>query len=234
MLGTIVNAAAVIVGGLVGLIVRNNLPDRYKEVVTQVIGMSVLFIGLTSSLSKLILPDMNPILFIISLIIGTIIGEKLGIEDKLESLGDTLQKKMGSAGDSFSNAFVSASLLFCVGTMAILGSLESGIHGRHDILYAKSVLDGVTSIIFASSMGFGVMFSAVSVFVYQGSITMLARVIAPYLTTAMTDQMSIVGGVMITGLAFRTLGIKHMKVGNMLPAMVVPVVYYLVQGLFAK
>lgn len=233
MLGTVVNAAAIMAGGLLGLFIKNNMPERYKDMVNHTIGLAVLFVGLSSSLGKLLLPEANPVVFIISLVVGGIAGERMDIEGRLEKLGALLESRFPAGGGSVAHGFVSASLLFCVGTMAILGSLESGIAGVHNILFAKSVLDGVTSVIFAATLGIGVLFSAASVFVYQGAITLLARVVAPWLTTAMINEISIVGGILIAALGLKMLGIKETRVGNMLPAILLPVVYLLVAGQFA-
>lgn len=227
MLGTIVNVLAVFLGGAAGTLIKSGLSERFKLIVMQAVGMAVMFIGLSGALSKLLLPEANPILFILSLVIGGIAGEAAGIESKLEKLGDYLQKKF-SGHDRISQGFVSASLLFCVGTMAILGSLESGISGVHTTLFAKSVLDGVTSVIFASSMGIGVVLSGFTILVYQGSLTLLAGVIGPFLTQDMIREISIVGGILITGLGLNLLGIKKIKVGNLLPSVLVPVIYYFV------
>ncbi len=230
MLGTIVNSAAIIAGGILGLIIKNNLPERFKQIINQAIGLAVVFIGISGSISKLILPDANPMLFILSLIIGSVLGEFLKIEDKLDALGRFLESKFSASGGTFAQGFVSASLVYCIGTMAIIGALESGIQGNHTVLFAKSVLDGVSSVVFASTLGLGVLFSSATVFVYQGSITLFARVISPYLTEQMINSISVVGGILITALGLKILDIKNFKVGNMLPAIIVPVVYYLIKA----
>lgn len=228
MLGTIVNTSAIIIGGILGLLIKGGLSERFKSIVLQSVGLAVVFIGLSSSLPNLTNPDSNPVLFVISLVIGGVLGEWVNIEDKLESLGKYLEKKFQNQG-SVSQGFVSASLLFCVGTMSVLGAIESGISGVHSILYAKSVLDGVTSIIFAASMGIGVLISALSVFLYQGTLTLLAGVIEPFITTDMLREVSAIGGILITGLGLNLLGITKLRVGNLLPSIIIPVVYY---GLF--
>jgi len=227
MLGTIVNTIAIVIGSVIGIIIKGSFKEKYQIILTQSVGMAVLFIGLSGTLSRFIKEDANSILFIVSLVIGGLIGEFFDIEGKLNSLGDLLQSKFGGNENSISKGFVSGSLLFCVGTMAILGSIESSLHGVHTILFAKSILDGVSSIVFASTMGIGVLFSAVSVFVYQGSITVLAKFIQPYFTSDMMREISIIGGILITGLGLDLLGIKKIKVGNMLPAIIIPVIYYI-------
>lgn len=227
MLGTIVNALAIAIGGLIGLMLRGGMKPRYKDIIISVLGLSVAFIGISTALGGLLSGEAEAILYIVSLVIGSIIGETLKIEEKLESVGDIIQNKIGSKGGNVSQGFVTASLTFCVGTMAILGSIESGIQGVHTTLFTKSVLDGVTSIIFASTLGIGVLFSAVSVFLYQGALTMLASVVQQYMTAAMMREISIIGGIMIFALGCNMLEIRRFKVGNMLPAILVPVIYYL-------
>ncbi|MGE4214381.1 MAG: DUF554 domain-containing protein [Anaerotignaceae bacterium] len=227
MLGTIVNALAIAIGGLIGLVLRGGMKPRYKDIIISVLGLSVAFIGISTALGGLLSGEAEAILYIVSLVIGSIIGETMKIEEKLESVGDIIQNKIGSKGGNVSQGFVTASLTFCVGTMAILGSIESGIQGVHTTLFTKSVLDGVTSIIFASTLGIGVLFSAVSVFLYQGLLTMLASVVQQYMTAAMMREISIIGGIMIFAIGCNMLEIRRFKVGNMLPAILVPVIYYL-------
>ena len=229
MLGTTVNTVLILVGGTVGLLLRSGIRNRYKEIIMQAICLSVLFIGAASTLGNLLQPDAHPILFILSLVIGGALGEFAGVEKRLKALGDFFEHKFakGDTG-SFSKGFISASILFCVGSMAILGSFQSGTQGDHSILFAKSVLDGVTSIIFASTWGAGVLLSAISVFVYQGVLTLGAQAAEPYMTADMLREISIVGGVLITAIGIDMLGICKIKVGNFLPAVFVPVVYYAV------
>ena len=238
MLGTIVNALAIIIGGSVGLFIKGGLKQKYKDIIMQTLALSVMFVGLQSALSGLLNENVEPILYILSLVIGSAIGEKIDIELRLNKLGDSIQKKMGQKAEESNIAlgFVTASLVLCVGTMAILGSLESGINGNHSTLFAKSVLDGTFSTIYASTLGIGVLFSAVAVFLYQGAITVAATFIEPYLTVDMIREMSIVGGIMIFSLGLNMMEIKKIKVGNMLPAILIPVIYYLpfVQNLIEK
>ncbi len=227
MLGTIVNSLAILFGALFGLLLRGGMKPRYKEIIISVLGLSVVCIGLSTALEGLLSGEAEPLLYIVSLVIGAAIGETLKIESRLESLGDVIQSKIGSSGGNVSQGFVTASLTFCVGTMAILGAIESGIQGVHTALFTKSLLDGVTSIIFASTLGLGVVFSAVSVFVYQGILTILAAQIQQYMTNDMMREISIIGGIMIFAIGLNMLEIKRFKVGNMLPAILIPVVYYM-------
>ncbi|HCT63904.1 MAG TPA: DUF554 domain-containing protein [Lachnospiraceae bacterium] len=227
MLGTTVNALAIVVGSLIGIFFRGGMKPRYKDIIISVLGLSVAFIGISTALGGLLSGDAEAILYIVSLVIGSIIGETLKIEEKLEAVGDKIQHKIGNKGGNVSQGFVTASLTFCIGTMAILGSIESGIQGIHTTLFTKSVLDGVTSVIFASTLGIGVLFSAVSVFLYQGLLTMLATVVQQYMTEAMMREISIIGGIMIFAIGCNMLEIRRFKVGNMLPAIFMPVIYYL-------
>lgn len=233
MLGTIVNTVAVLCGGGLGLLLKGGLKERYKETVMNALGLAVLFLGAASALGGLLDEQAEPILFIVSLVLGGLLGEWIGIEARLERLGDSIQAKFGGKGEgNLSQGFVTASLLFCVGTMAILGALDSGIKGDHTILFAKSVLDGVTSIIFASTLGIGVLLSAASIFLYQGLLTVFASFLQPYLTEAMLREMSIVGGILVFAIGINMLGLKKIRVGNLLPAVFIPVVYYLVSAAF--
>jgi hypothetical protein len=154
-----------------------------------------------------------------------LIGAWIDIEQKLEKLGDHLEKRFSKSGSSFSKGFVTASLLYCVGAMAIMGSLESGLNGNHEILFAKSILDGIISIVLASTLGIGVAFSAVSVFIYQGSITLLASGLTSILTDKVVVQMSATGGLLILGLGLSMVLSTKVRVGNMLPAVLLPMLY---------
>ncbi len=224
MLGTIVNGLAIIAGSLLGLFFSKGIPDHYKEIILSAIGLSVILIGVKSALVS---DSLMVIIF--SLILGALIGEGLKIEKKLADLGDFFESRIAaksSDSSSFSRGFVTASLVFCVGSMAIVGSLESGLTGNHQTLFAKSVLDGVTSIIFASTMGIGVMFSSVAVFLYQGIITLTAVFMKNILVTETIEQMTSVGGMLIVAIGFNMLKITTIRVGNLIPAIFLPLVYY--------
>lgn len=226
MLGTYVNAIVIIIGSVIGLIIKNGLKERYKVTIMHGVSLSVLFIGISTTLTG-ILNGGEPILFIISLVIGGFFGELIDVDLKLIKLGERLQSKVGKGEHNIANGFVTASLLFCVGTMAILGSLESGLQGNHDTLYAKSVLDGVTSIILTSTLGVGVILSSISVLVYQGAITLFASLVEPVLTKEIIREISIIGGILIFSLGLNMLEIKKIKSANLLPAIIVPPIYYL-------
>lgn len=228
MLGTIVNSLAIIGGSLVGLLFNKGIAQRYKDILMSAIGLSVVLIGLKSALAT---DDLMVVIF--SMILGSLAGEALAIENRLEGFGKFLEKKMASAsGDTsaIGRGFVTASLVFCVGSMAIVGSLESGLTGNHQTLLAKSVLDGVTSIVFASAMGIGVIFSSVAVFLYQGLITISAGFLKNYLTPDTVAQMTSVGGLLILAIGLNMLKITSLKIGNMLPAIFLPLFYFMIRS----
>ena len=217
MLGTIVNCLTIIAGSLVGILFRNGIPEKYNQTVMQAIGLSVILIGVKSALGC-----NDLLIIIISLALGSLIGEWIGIENYLERLGNFLETRFSKTSTSFSAGFITASLMYCVGSMAIVGSLESGLTGNHDTLFAKATLDGIVSIILSSSLGIGVLFAAVPVFLYQGSITLMAGLLKPLLVPAVISQMSATGGLLIMALGLNMIREKKLKVGNMLPAIFIP------------
>ena len=220
MLGTVVNAIAIIIGGLIGTFIRNGLKENYKKTLMNGVGLTVIIIGIMGAIKS-----ENMILIIISIVLGSIIGEAIGIERKLDSMGNSLEEKLGQGNSNLSKGFVTASLVYCVGAMAIVGSLESGLLGNHDTLFAKSVLDGISSIIFASTLGIGVVFSAIPVFIYQGIIILLASSLRNLLTPDVILEMSAVGGILIMGIGINILEIKKIEVGNMSPSIFIPLIY---------
>lgn len=220
MLGTVVNAIAIIIGGLIGTFIRNGLKEDYKKTLMNGVGLTVIIIGIMGAIKS-----ENMILIIISIVLGSIIGEAIGIERKLDSMGNSLEEKLGQGNSNLSKGFVTASLVYCVGAMAIVGSLESGLLGNHDTLFAKSVLDGISSIIFASTLGIGVVFSSILVFIYQGIIILLASSLRNLLTPDVILEMSAVGGILIMGIGINILEIKKIEVGNMSPSIFIPLIY---------
>jgi uncharacterized protein len=224
MLGTFVNTMAIIGGSLVGLIFSRFIPTRITNTLIHAVALAVILIGL-----KMAWKTEAFIIVICSLSFGTIIGELSRIEDRVNNLGNWIEERFGKIGSSISKGFVATSLLYCVGSMAIVGALESGLTGNHDTLFAKSVLDGLGSIIFAASMGIGVLFSAASVFVYQGLITVSASFIKQFLTPEVITQMSAVGGLLIVAMGFNMLEMVKIKVGNCLPAIFIPLLYYMLK-----
>ena len=227
MLGTLVNALAIIIGAIIGILIKKGIKEEYKNTIMDGIGLCVVIIGISSGIQS----D-NIILVISSIVIGGLIGEKIGIENKLENLGNSIEGKIGGNNSGFSKGFVTASLIYCIGAMAIVGSLEAGIQGNYETLFAKSILDGISAIIFTSTLGIGVAFSSISVLIYQGSITLLSNLVKDLLTTDVINHMSSVGGILIMAIGINLLGIKKIKIGNMLPAVFVPIVYYFIINLF--
>ncbi len=227
LLGTIVNTLSIIVGSLIGLLLRGDIPERYSQTTMHAIGLAVVLIGLKTALeTKAIL------VVILSLAVGSILGELLRIEDKLQQLGNWIGRRLSQNSQGIAKGFVSASLLYCVGAMAIVGAMESGLAGNHQTLYAKSILDGIGSVIFASTLGIGVLFSAVSVFLYQGFITLAASFLKQFLLPDVVSQMSAVGGLLIVAIGIGLLEIKKIKIGNMLPAIFIPLVYQMLKHLW--
>ncbi len=232
MLGTLVNASAIAGGCLIGLIVRGRLTEKISATIMNGLALCVLYIGISGALK-----GQDTLQIIICIAIGALIGEIIDIDKKLNDLGDMIEKKIngkrkGTSNEkiSISEGFVTSSLLFCVGAMAVVGSLESGLRGDNTTLFAKSILDGVSSIIFASSLGIGVMLSSFAILIYQGSIALLASGLSTVLTDTVIANMSAVGSLLIVGLGFNMLGMTKIKVANLLPAIFIPIVF----GLFYK
>ena len=227
MLGTVVNVVAIIIGGTTGILIKHGLKEKYKKTIMQGLGLTIILIGLMNALEA-----ENLLLVILSVVIGSIVGEWIQIEKKLEKLGNHAQKHLGKSDSNFSEGFVTASLLYCVGALAIVGSLNSGLTGDHTILFAKSILDGVTAVVFSSTLGIGVIFSSIPVLLYQGFITLTASALEPFLVDAVKYNMSSVGGLLIIGIAINILDIKNIKVANMIPAIFIPLIYYMLTVLY--
>ena len=236
--GTIVNALAVLAGSAAGLLLKwlagrfsSRLPagsaslgQRLQTIIMQGVALCVLYIGISGSFK-----GSNTLIAILSMVIGAIIGELLDLDKRMHHLGDWVQKKTehlvknGSAGPSISDGFVTASLLFCVGAMAIVGALQDGLTGDHATLFAKSLLDGISSIVFAASLGVGVAFSAVAVFLYQGVIALAASFLSPFLGDAVIAEMICVGSLLILALGLNMLDLTKIKVMNLVPAIFLPI-----------
>lgn len=221
MLGTIVNTIAVIIGAGIGMILKKGIPEKLSDTMMKGLGLCTLFLGISGSLD-----GQNSLILIISIVVGALIGEGIDLDARLNQLGKWLENRFkGKDGNKVSVAegFVSASLLFCVGAMTIVGSLQSGLQGNHEMLFNKSMLDFVAAIIFASTMGVGVMLSAAFVFVYQGALTLLAQWVAPVLSDVVIAEMNCVGSVIIIGIGLNLLGITKLKVMNYVPAIFIPI-----------
>ena len=279
LLGTIVNVAAILVGGGAGLALKRVLSKRITDTMMQGVGLAVIIIGIGGALGAAFtvengaISSNHTLLMIISLAAGALIGELLKIEDRLDAFARFCENKLAkpdgkqesvqpheqpreqpraqpneqshaqpheqSQADGlslpqtsrFAQGFVTASLVFCVGSMAIVGALEDGINRNSDYLLAKSALDGITAMIFASTLGAGVLFSAAAVGIYQGSITLLAIFVAPYLNDLVITQISLIGAVLIMSIGLNMLQIAKIKIGNMLPALIIPVIYHILINL---
>lgn len=222
MLGVWVNFATIIVGGILGTLLRGGIKEKYSKTVNAGLGLCVLLIGMSGALQT---TDM--LMVIVSVVIGAFLGEFLRIEDGLDKLGNWAQSRFAKNDTGFATGFINATLLFCVGAMAVVGSLEAGLANDPDTLVAKAALDGVSAIIFASSFGIGVVFSAIPLTIYQGGIALLAGVLAPFLTDALINELSAVGSILIIALSLNMLGLtkERIRVGNMLPAILIPCIY---------
>ena len=230
MIGTLINTVAILLGTAVGLLFRRSLNDRLKDTVVQGEGLCVILIGLSSALKT-----GDTMCVIICIVVGGLIGSAVNIERRLNQLGGVLERRFaaGQQEGSLAKGFVSASLIYCVGAMAIVGAMDSGLRGDHSTLIAKSMLDGVTSIFLAGSMGAGVGLSAFAVLVYQGLIAILAGWLEPLLTSQIITEMGAVGGLLICGIGLNMVyDDKHIPVGNMLPAIFLPMLYLPIVGLF--
>lgn len=230
MIGTLINCAAIIAGSLVGLLLRRGMKDSISKTVMQGVGMSVILIGVTGAIET-----QNTLLVILSMVIGGVLGAWIDIDSRMNRLGAWAQRKLTKGDDennTFAKGFVTASLVYCVGAMAVVGALDSGIRGDHSTLIAKAALDGITAIIFTSSLGIGVMLSAVPVLIYQGSIALLGTAIAPLLSDAVVTEMSAVGGLLIMGIGINMLLDSEIKVANLLPAILIPFLYFPIAQLF--
>lgn len=227
MTGTIINAAAIVAAGSIGLLLRRGIPQNLSQTLQEGMGLLILIIGVQYGLKAESLAVVG-----ISLALGAVVGEWRQWEAKLETLGVKLEKVFGDGESPFVKGFVSATLVFCVGAMAILGALQDGLTHNYDILLVKSMLDGIFSVIFAASMGVGVLFSALPLFIYQGAISLGASVIKPLLTDPMISNITGLGGVLIAGIGFNAMGLTRIRVANLLPGLIfIPIIMALMKYL---
>jgi uncharacterized membrane protein YqgA involved in biofilm formation len=231
MLGPLVNAAVIVVCSLAGTFLIKGIPQRFEEIIKKAIGLSIIFIGIQGAFV-----NNRILLLILSMVSGAVIGELIDIDKWMNRLGGWAEKKIikkdsEDSKHSFSKGFVNASILFCTGSMAILGSMQSGLQGNHQILFAKSVMDGSMSLVFGASLGIGAAFSALPVLVYQGGIALASIYIRDLLTPEIINEMSAVGSLIIAGIGFNFLGVKEIKVANLIPAIFIPWLYFTVAGL---
>lgn len=222
LIGTLVNTATVIAGSLIGLFLGNILPKRLQDTVMKGLGLCTLFIGVTG-----LMGGENTLITVLSMAIGAVIGELLDLDGHLNRFAEKLEKRFKRDGGrtSLAEGFVTASLVFCVGAMTIMGALNDGLTGDHTMLFTKATLDFISSIIFASSLGLGVLLAAAAVLVIEGGIACLAGVMAPLLQydAAVIPEMTVVGSLLIVGLGLNLLGITKLKVMNYLPAIFLPI-----------
>ncbi|MFO7814912.1 MAG: DUF554 domain-containing protein [Halanaerobiales bacterium] len=221
MVGTIVNVIAIIIGSILGFLVKGRLPKRFQNIVMQGISLAVLIIGLQMALS--VESTKGTLVVIFSLVIGGIIGELLRIENGLEIFGEAIQKKFGSDDGLFVQGFVQSSLIYCVGAMAIMGAIQDGLNNDPSILFTKSLLDGTASIAFSATFGIGVIFSSLPVLVYQGSISLLASWAQKFLNQDVITMMTATGGLLIMAIGFNILLSTEIKIGNLLPSIFVAI-----------
>ena len=228
MLGPIVNTVAIIVCALVGCFLVKGIPARFDEIIKKALGICVVFIGLKGAME-----NQRLLLLLLSIVFGAVIGEFIGIDNLMDRLGKWAERKLGVSGGrerSFSKGFVNASILYCTGSMAIVGSMQSGLTGNHELLFTKSILDGITSIVFGASMGIGVAFSAIPVFVYQAGIALASMALKDFFTPDIIREMSAVGSLLIAAIGFNFLEIKPIKVANFIPAIFIPLIYMSIEG----
>jgi len=227
LLGTLVNMGSVIAGSLIGVLIGKELLENIKSVVFQAIGIATLILGF-----KMAIETRNILILIFSLLVGGITGELLSIENGLENLTDKLKKKAGFNSEGFTEGLITAFLIFCMGSMTIVGSLDEGLRGDHSILFTKSILDGFTSIALASTYGIGVLFSIIPLFLYQGSITLLAVYTKEFFTPDIVSQLTAVGGAMIIGIGINLLRLTKIRVINLLPSLFFAVGFTLLEMVF--
>jgi uncharacterized membrane protein YqgA involved in biofilm formation len=219
MIGTIVNVIAIILGSILGILIKSRFPEKVNKIIFQVIGLFTITLGITMAIKT-----NNFLIVAFSLIIGSVIGELIDIEKYLEISTEKLKNKLKNSSDKFSEGFITATLIYCIGPMAILGSIEEGLGNAPNLLFAKSVLDGVASIALASALGIGVIFSTIPLLIYQGGITLFANYVSNYLSDALIVELSAVGGILLLGLGMNIAEIKKFRVVNMLPSLLVVVI----------
>ncbi|MCD8249542.1 MAG: DUF554 domain-containing protein [Lachnospiraceae bacterium] len=229
-LGTIINVLAVLAGGGIGLVVRGGMKQRYQDIMMQALGMATIFVGIVGALQGMLtvedgsLGSQGTLLLVLSLTIGGLVGEFLNIEEKLEQFGEWLKRKVHAEQNArFVEAFVTTSLVVCVGAMAIVGALEDGLNGDASMLIIKSALDFAIVIVFASTLGVGSLFSAIPIAIWEGGITLAATLIAPFLSDALITDLSAIGSVKIYVVAVKINFERKIRVGNLLPALLGPV-----------
>ena len=225
--GSAINAGAVVVGGCIGMLLGNRLPDRVRLIVFQGLGLCTMAIGL-----QMAFKTTNPLYMVGSILVGAIIGESLRLEDAITSGGDKLKRALRSGNARFTDGFVAGTLLFCIGSMAILGSLQEGIGGDRTIVLTKTTLDFFASIALGAVYGSGVMLASLPILIYQGALTLFAEAVSPWMSDLMRAELEATGGIMVLGIGVNLLEIKKIRLSNLLPALAVVVILCLLAGKF--
>ena len=223
MWGNLINAASIIVGGLIGTVFHRTLPQRYQAIIFQGMGLFIVALGISMSIKM-----EHVLISVFSLLLGGLTGELLKIDKQINTFGEWLKRSLKFKTEKFTNGFVSASLIFCTGAMAVLGAIEEGTGSFPTILLTKSAMDGFSSIAFAATFGIGVIFSAIPVFIYQGAIVLVAFLFADTVNMEIINELSAVGGMLIVGLGFNILEIKEIKVVNLLPSLIFVIVFMMI------
>lgn len=219
MTGTLINAAAIIIGTIIGLLIKTKLPKKVISIIFQALGLFTILLGLQMAL------EIQEFLIVIgSLVVGSVIGELLGLEMRIEGFGNWVKRKMKSDDDRFTEGLITAFLLYCMGALAIVGSIKEGVENNMDILLMKSLMDGCSSIALASAFGVGVAFSAIPLLIYQGGLTLFASSLSGFFTDAIVRALSVVGGIILIGLGINLLEIKKLRILNMTPALIIVVI----------
>lgn len=221
MLGTIVNTAAILVGGGIGLLLKKGLSQKLSEAIMTGLALVCLYIGISGALK-----GANPLITTLSIVVGGVVGTLCNLDGGINKLAHKLETKLAGNGDTegrFAEGFITATLLFCVGAMGVVGSLNSGLSGDHSLLFTKSLLDGVSALVFASTFGAGVLLSAICVFVYQGAITLLASLVAPLLSAATIAEMTCIGSLLIIAIGLNMLKVTKIKIMNYILAVFLPI-----------
>ena len=228
-----INVAAVLVGSILGLLLKQRFTPKLSQAIMAALGLCTLGIGMTS-----LLQSQDGLCLILCMVVGTLLGEQWDLERRMDGLGELIQAKLlkGKNGGRFVEGFSTATVLFCVGAMTINGAIQAGLNGDFDILLSKSVMDGVSSITYSAALGVGVVFSVIPILVYEGGLTLLAGVVGPLLDPAAITEMSAVGGCIIVGIALNVLGLtkEKLRVANMLPAIFLPLLYLPLMELLTK
>ena len=220
--GTFINIFSVILGGSLGILIKNSLPEKYKKIIFQGIGLFTILLGISMAI-----PFPNPLIIIFSILIGGLIGVLLNLEERLDNLSSSLKKKLNLKDSKFNEGLITAFLIYCIGSMTILGAINEGISGDNSLLITKSVLDGFTSIALASTFGVGVIFSVIPMLIFQGGLTLLASFFGNFFTESLIQYLTSTGGILILGIGINLLELKKISVLNLLPSLIVVVVLFL-------